>query len=50
MRLTAIISALMFLAACGDEQPAAPTAQESEQLDEAEELLNQEAEADNAAG
>jgi hypothetical protein len=40
---TAVFSALMLLAACGDDRPPAPTAEESDQLNEAEELLNQEA-------
>jgi hypothetical protein len=39
----AVFSALMLLAACGDDRPPAPTAEESDQLNEAEELLNQEA-------
>jgi hypothetical protein len=33
----------LLLAACGDDRPPAPTAEESEQLNEVEELLNQEA-------
>ena len=41
---TALIASLMLLAACGDDRPPAPTAEQSDQLNEAEELLNQEAE------
>jgi hypothetical protein len=36
------------LTACEDERPPAPTAEEAGQLNEAEELLNEQAEADNA--
>jgi hypothetical protein len=32
-----------MLAACGDDRPPAPTAEEAEQLNAAEELLNAEA-------
>ena len=39
------LSILILLAACADDRPPAPTAEEAERLDEAEELLNQEAEA-----
>jgi len=35
---------LLLLASCGDDRPPAPTAEESEQLNEVEDLLNQEAE------
>ena len=38
-----------MLAACGDDRPPAPTAEEAEQLNEAEELLNEQAEAANGA-
>jgi hypothetical protein len=34
---------LLLLASCGDDRPPAPTAEESEQLNEVEELLNEEA-------
>ena len=40
---TAILSALLFLAACRDDRPSAPTAEQSDQLNEAENLLNAEA-------
>ena len=40
---TATFGVLLFLAACGDDRPPAPTAVEAEQLDEVEDLLNQEA-------
>ena len=39
----AALSALLVLAACDDDRPAAPTAEEAAQLDEAEDLLNREA-------
>jgi hypothetical protein len=39
---TAILSALLLLAACRDDRPPAPTAEESNQLNEAENLLNAE--------
>jgi len=38
-----LLATLLLLAACGDGRPPAPTAEESEQLNEVEELLNQEA-------
>ena len=38
-----LIASLMLVAACGDDRPPAPTAEESARLDEAEELLNREA-------
>ncbi len=41
------IATAFLLAACGDDRPPAPTAEESNQLNQAEELLNQEAAADN---
>ena len=34
---------LLLLASCGDHRPPAPTAEEAEQLNAAEELLNAEA-------
>ncbi len=33
----------MFLSACSDERPPAPTPEQSDQLNEAEDLLNAEA-------
>ncbi len=47
--------ACLLLAACDDERPPAPTAEQSDQLNEAEEMLDQEAEnqegpADRSAG
>jgi hypothetical protein len=39
----AVLSTLLFLAACRDDRPPAPTPEESNQLNEAENLLNQEA-------
>jgi hypothetical protein len=35
--------AALILTACGDDRPPAPTAEEAEQLNAAEEMLNQEA-------
>jgi len=36
----AFVCALLLLAGCRDQKPPAPTAQQSEQLNEAEDLLN----------
>lgn len=36
--------ALLPLTACGDDRPPAPTAEQSDQLNEAEALLNEESE------
>ena len=49
MRQVQILLAVLLLFACGDNRPPAPTAEEAEQLDEAEELLNEQAEAENGA-
>jgi hypothetical protein len=38
-----ILLAALILPACGDDRPPAPTAEQSDQLNEAEELLNREA-------
>ncbi len=40
---TPILSTLLLLAACRDERPPAPTAEESDQLNDAENLLDAEA-------
>ena len=37
---TACLSALLLLAACRDERPPAPTAEQSDQLNDAENMLN----------
>jgi hypothetical protein len=44
---TAALPALLFLAACGDDRSPSPTAEESAQLNEAEDLLNEHAQAEN---
>jgi hypothetical protein len=38
-----VLIALLLLSACRDDRPPAPTAEQSDQLNEAENLLNQEA-------
>ena len=43
MTRTSPLPILLLLAACADERPPAPTAEQSEQLNEVEELLNEEA-------
>jgi hypothetical protein len=40
MKATLIAAAALMLAACKDGQPSAPTAQQSQQLNEAENMLN----------
>jgi hypothetical protein len=42
-----ILTCLLFAAACRDEAPPAPTVEEAEQLNEAEQMLNEHA---NEAG
>jgi hypothetical protein len=44
----AIVLAFLFLAACHDDRPPAPTAAESDQLNDAENMLNAEADAQPA--
>jgi hypothetical protein len=39
-----LVPILLLLASCRDDRPPAPTAEEAEQLNEVEDLLNQEAE------
>ena len=39
-----LLCAALLLASCGDSRPPAPTAEESDQLNEAENLLNEAAE------
>lgn len=38
----AILSVFLILTACSDDRPPVPTAEESEQLNEVEELLDEE--------
>jgi hypothetical protein len=45
----AILLAGLLVNACGDDRPPAPTADEAAQLNDAEDLLNQQAEAENTA-
>jgi hypothetical protein len=40
MRLPVILSALLLLSACQEQRPPAPTAEEAEQLDAAEAMLD----------
>ena len=42
MRLTAI-ALLLVLAGCGEQHPPAPTPEQNDQLNEAEDMLNEEA-------
>lgn len=41
MRMIGLVLALV-LAGCGEQRPAAPTAEQNEQLNEAEAMLNEE--------
>jgi hypothetical protein len=55
MRRYLVLTALMLLGACRDERPPAPTAEQSDQLNEAEDMLNgmaqnDEGPADRSAG
>ena len=43
MRYVALILLFLLPAACRDNRPPAPTAEESDQLNEAEAMLNEEA-------
>jgi hypothetical protein len=43
VRRTFALSAALLLGSCSDDRPAAPTAEEIEQLDEVEAMLNSEA-------
>ena len=43
MQKTILAAGLLLLAACSDDRPPAPTAEQSDQLNQAEELLNQQA-------
>jgi hypothetical protein len=47
MMRPALLSILLLLPSCGEQRPPAPTAEQSDQLNEAEALLNAEAEAQN---
>ena len=42
MRLTAI-ALVLVLAGCGEQRPPAPTPEQNDQLNEAEDMLNEEA-------
>jgi hypothetical protein len=42
---TILLSLALALSACGDDRPPGPTAEQSDQLNAAEEMLNAEAEA-----
>ena len=46
---TPILLMTLLLAACGEDRPTAPTAEEAEQLNEVEDLLNEQAEAETGA-
>lgn len=48
-RAAAALSVVLLLTACSDNRPPAPTAEQADQLNEVEELLNEQAEAENGA-
>jgi hypothetical protein len=55
MRLTIFAAVFLLLAACKEQSPPAPTTEQSDQLNEAEDLLNnvgnnEEGPADRSAG
>jgi hypothetical protein len=41
MRSIVVLAALLILGACREQQPPAPTPQQADQLNEAEDMLNQ---------
>ena len=45
-----LLSILLLLCSCNDDRPPAPTAEQSDQLNEAEELLNEQAAKEEGPG
>ena len=45
-----LLVAILLLGACGDERATQPTAEQADQLNEAEDLLNREAEVEEPSG
>ena len=43
MTKTLYLALMLFLAGCGEQRPPAPTAEQNDQLNEAEDMLNEEA-------